>query len=446
MPCTIQTSLSRFFAEHQPKLTVHCTGALVVAYSGGLDSTALLHAMATSPGIERQRLRAVHVDHGLHQDSALWSQRCAALTTELGVPLQSLRVTVNGIAEYGPEGAARRARYAAFSSILQPGDLLLTAHHADDQAETLLLRALRSAGLEGLAAMRPLRELGSAWLGRPLLDVPRAAIAEYARGHRLSWTEDPSNADQHLDRNFLRHRVFPLLESRWPQARRALADSARHLRGADAAARAELDRRVNSALGASADRLRIPLVCQYADDETATLIRHWLMLCALPPPPPRVLDDLLNQMTHAHADRSVRVRWPGGEVRRYRDQLYAMRPQSTLTQRADSEWMLPGVFDCGDGRVLRVVGQTPARTLIVGTRRGGESLAIASNRPRRELRLLYQEHGIPPWQRERLPYVYDGTELVAVGDRFIAHEFQQWLSSHNARIVFQDAAQEAPSK
>jgi tRNA(Ile)-lysidine synthase len=446
MPCPIHTALTRFFADHRATLTAHCSGTLAIAYSGGLDSTVLLHALATLPDFDLRRLRAVHIDHGLHRDSALWSQRCAAMASGLGVAMQTLRVAVDGVAEYGPEGAARRARYAAFASTLQPGDLLMTAHHADDQAETLLLRALRSAGLEGLAAMRPLRELGPAWLGRPLLDTPRSLIAGYAKQHRLLWIEDPSNADERLDRNFLRHQVLPLLESRWPQARRALADSARHLRGADIAARAELDRRVASAIGASSNQLRIAALNAFADDEAATLIRHWLMQCALPPPPPRVLDDLLSQMARAQSDRSLRVRWPGGEVRRYRGLLFALQPLADTPPMPDRAWMLPDAFDFGDGRVLRISGSTPTRLLTVRARRGGESLVVAGNRPRRDLRLLFQEQGIAPWQRERLPYVYDGPALVAVGDRFVEHEFSRWLQSHDAQLIFQDTPQDSRPK
>jgi tRNA(Ile)-lysidine synthase len=442
MPCPLHIALTRFFATHNAALTAQCCGTVVIGYSGGLDSTVLLHALATLPGFDRQRLRAVHVDHGLHRDSESWSKRCAEFASGLAVPMQTLQVQVRGVADYGPEGAARRARYAAFTSALQSGDLLLTAHHADDQAETLLLRALRSAGLEGLAAMRPLRALGPAWLGRPLLDTPRSAIADYAQRHSLNWIEDPSNADERLDRNFLRHRVFPLLEARWPQARRALADSARHLRGADAAARAELDRRVAAATGESAGQLLIPQLLEFANDEIATLIRHWLMQCALPPPPPRVLDDLLTQMTKAQTDRNLHVRWPGGEVRRYRDRLFAMPPQSSLAQWTDRDWNLPEAFDFGDGRVLRLNGSTPPRRLQVRARRGGEALVVADNRPRRDLRLLFQEHGIPPWQRERLPYVYDGTTLIAVGDRFVEHEFRRWLQNHDAELVFHDATQD----
>ncbi len=440
MPYLIHSALARFLAAHPTSGAQSTTaGRVVVAFSGGLDSSVLLHAIATSPGIELSAVQAVHIDHGLHERSRDWSGQCAAFAAQLSIPFQAVGVQVTGVAEFGPEGAARRARYAALTTILRSGDLLLTAHHADDQAETLLLRALRSAGLEGMAAMRPIRPLGVAQLGRPLLDTPRHEILGYAQRHQLQWIEDPSNADLRLDRNFLRHQVLPLLESRWPQARRALVDTARNLRAAESAARAELDRRVKSASGNAPDRIRIIDVQRYPDEEAATLIRHWLIGCNLPPPPPRVLDDLLTQLAQAHAERNVRVCWPGGELRRYRGELFAMRPQIRSSAIAAREWILPERLDIGDGRQLSIEGTTPPRRLNVRSRLGGESLCIAANRPRRELRLLFQEHDIPPWQRERLPYICEGDRLIAVGSAFLDYEFDQWLQQRGAKLAYRDS-------
>jgi tRNA(Ile)-lysidine synthase len=432
MPCPIQLALAHFFSEHgRPN------GRVVAAFSGGLDSSVLLHALSLFPDIDRSRLCAVHVDHGLHAQSQTWAQHAAQFAAQLSVSFHFERVEVIGVAEFGPEGAARRARYAAFTALLEPGDLLLTAHHADDQAETLLLRALRSAGLEGLAAMRPLRALGSARLGRPFLDTPRAEILDYAERHRLHWIEDPSNRNEQLDRNFLRHQVLPLIESRWPQARRALADSARHLRAAESAARCELDRRVDEARGSNKDRLKLNLLSRYNNEEKVTLIRHWLLACALSPPPPRVLDDLMQQLAHAKPDRNILVCWPGGELRRYRDELFALGLHKVASVQPNRDWLLPDPLDLGDGRRLCVEGRTSPRLLQVRTRIGGECLAIAANRPRRALRLLFQEHGVPPWERDLLPYLYFGDRLVAVGSQFLDHEFRHWLASHDATLVFQ---------
>ena len=439
MPYVIHSALARFLAAHRSLGAQQpAVGRIIVAFSGGLDSSVLLHALSTLPGIDRNALHAVHIDHGLHQHSGDWSGQCAAFAAKLSIGFQMLRVQVVDVAEFGPEGAARRARYAAFDAIVQADDLLLTAHHADDQAETLLLRALRSAGLEGMAAMRPLRALGAAQLGRPLLDTPRAEILGYAQRHHLHWIEDPSNLDQRLDRNFLRHQVLPLLESRWPQARRALAGSARNLRAAESAARAELDRRVAAASGKASNRIRIIDLQRYPHEEAATLIRHWLLGSQLPPPPPRVLDEVLTQLAQAQADRNIRICWPGGELRRYRGELFAMCSQPSHVVLPTRDWILPDALDLGDGRQLRIEGNTPPRTLRVRARLGGETLCVAANRPRRELRLLFQEHGIPPWQRERLPYLCAGDHLVAVGDTFLDHEFRQWLQYHGARLAFRD--------
>lgn len=434
MSCPIQTAVARFLIE-RPSAAAR---RIVVAFSGGVDSSVLLHAITALPDIEPSRLYAVHVDHGLHSSSADWAAHCRRFAVERAVAAHTQRVEVTGIAEHGPEGAARRARYAAFASLLQPGDLLLTAHHADDQAETLLLRALRSAGLDGMAAMRPLRALGDAHLGRPLLEVARAEILDYARRHQLQWIEDPSNLDERLDRNFLRQQVLPLIEKRWPQARRALMQTARHLRAAESAARAELDRRLAEASSGDRASIRIDKLSNYAPEESATLLRHWLLAIELPPPPPRVLDDLLRQLHYADADRSIHVRWPGVELRRYRSALYALRPQPAIATILDSEWLLPEPLTLADGRVLRIEGETPRRTFRVRARSGGEVLTIAANRPRREVRLLFQEQGIPPWQRERLPYLYDGDKLIAVGADLLDHDFRQWLQTHSARLVFVD--------
>jgi tRNA(Ile)-lysidine synthase len=429
MPCPVRSAIADYFSLH----AAHADAARVVAFSGGLDSTVLLHALATLPP-SRGALRALHVDHGLHADSTRWAEHCVRVAGALPVPLRVLEVRVDRVAGLGPEGAARHARYAAFNAALTGGDLLLTAHHADDQAETLLLRALRAAGVEGLAAMRPLRPLGDAWLGRPLLDLPRTAIEDYARRHALEWIEDPSNVDERLDRNFLRHRVLPLIEQRWPKARRALAHSAAHLRAADLATREVLDRRLRDALGGSRDRLAIAALRAGGDGDAMLLVRHWLLTLDLPPPPPRVLGDLLRQLAQSGADRGIHVRWPGAELRRYRGELFASRPSPPPARFADTAWRLPQPLTIEGLGTLAIEGSIPARALRVAPRRGGESIAIAANRPRRAVRLLFQEHAIAPLRRGRLPYVFDGERLIAVGDVFIDHDFRHWLQTHGARL------------
>ncbi|MFS2200468.1 tRNA lysidine(34) synthetase TilS, partial [Pseudomonas sp. Pseusp3] len=199
-----------------------------IAYSGGLDSTVLLHLLAHLAKTESlPALSAIHVHHGLQAVADAWPEHCRSVCAALGVPLQIVRVQVQPGASL--ERAARDARYHAFSEVIRPGEVLLTAQHRDDQAETLLFRLLRGAGVRGLSGMPRQRPLGKGHLLRPLLDATRAELEAYAAAHQLRWIEDPSNQDRQFSRNFLRHQVFPVLTTRWPQAMATMARSAAHL-------------------------------------------------------------------------------------------------------------------------------------------------------------------------------------------------------------------------
>jgi tRNA(Ile)-lysidine synthase len=202
-------------------------GPIVVAFSGGLDSSVLLHALASLAPARERGLRALHVDHGLHADSAQWTAHCAAFAAQHGVPIDAIGagpVTASG---KGIEDAARAARYAAFAGNLRLGEVLALAQHADDQTETVLLKLLRGAGPEGLGGMRVLREFAPGYLWRPLLELPRTRLREYALAQGLNWIEDPSNSNTQLRRNFLRAEILPRLNARWPDAGAAIAHSAR---------------------------------------------------------------------------------------------------------------------------------------------------------------------------------------------------------------------------
>ena len=209
-----------------PLLPAATEGRVWVALSGGRDSTVLLHRLAQDPDLQRRGLGAVHVHHGLQPEADAWVAHCAAACAALDVPLQVRHVRVDATRGEGPEAAARHARREAFAAVMAPGDILATAHHLEDQAETFLLRALRASGPDGLAGMRPWRRFGPGWQWRPLLRTPRDALQAYALAHGLRWIEDPSNARTDADRNFLRHDILPRLRLRWPQADAAFARSA----------------------------------------------------------------------------------------------------------------------------------------------------------------------------------------------------------------------------
>lgn len=410
---------------------------LIVGYSGGVDSHVLLHGLAThrSHWPER-RLEAVYIDHGLQAASSAWAEHCAKICRELDVPFRTLRVNARPTTGESPEAAARLARYAAFSAALDSSAALLTAHHRDDQAETLLLQLLRGAGPHGLAAMPAAARLGEGWLLRPLLEVDRAELLAYARLHGLRWIEDASNASLDFDRNYLRRQIMPLLRERWPAATRTLARSAQWCaetaRWLDAEADADLARIAAPGL----DCLPVSAVRELGEPRQRNLLRRWLRRLKLPIPDARQLTQLLHDLLSAAPDRQPCAGWPGGEMRRYRDALYAMPP---LTGHdPDQQWVwrpnldgwppldLPGVgclqMQATGGAGLSAVALAGV-TLTVRFRRGGERFHPVRRQHSQELKKLLQEAGIPPWRRDRLPLLYREEVLLAVVGLGVAAEF-----------------------
>lgn len=397
----------------------------VVALSGGLDSRALLHVAASLRHDAGYELRAIHVDHGLHPASAHWAERCRAWCAAVAVPIDIVRVQVTRIAELGLEAAARAARHAAFAEKLGEHEVLLAAHHRDDQAETFLLRALRSPGYDGLAGMRPLRRFARGWLARPWLDLPRSTIRAEAEAAGLDWIEDPSNADLALDRNFLRHEILPRLAQRWPQAAAALATSAERAGDLLALAEPEVQRLLARHRDLDPDVLDVCVLDLPAGTAIAVL-KAWLRDLGLPNPPPSALREMLRQMREAGADRVPEVRWPGAVMRRYRERLHAQAAVAATPLHTQA-WSPEHDLRLDDGRVLPALPGLFDAPLWVKPRQGGEKLRLQSDRPRRPVRLLLQEYGVPPWQRDALPYLWRDDTLLAVGDLFLDAGFAAQL-------------------
>lgn len=406
-------------------------GPLLVAFSGGLDSAALLHVLAHSPACRERGLRAVHVDHGLHENSPDWAQHCRAFADALEVELIVRIIDVVREPGLGLEASARRARYAEIESLLRDGEIVALAHHRDDQAETVLLKLLRGAGPEGIGAMRPLRRIGRGFAWRPLLGVPRAALREYALHHGLDWIVDPSNADQTIDRNYVRMQVMPRLAQRWPEAESSIAQSAAWARAAAEFIEAEAERALARIQGLDPSTLRYRDWLRLPQALRDPVLRRWLRALALPQPTHYQAAELVRQLGEAAEDRQPCVRWPGTEVRRYRELLYALSP----LQFPPFEWAAafdgtPLVLPSGLG-CLTLAGTQTRRfepPLLVRFRRGGESLRLVGDAHTRELRDLFQDAGIPPWQRARVPLVFDADQnLIAVADL--------WLGARGAALL-----------
>lgn len=412
-------------------------GPLIVALSGGLDSSVLLHALARDPRARRRGLRALHVHHGLHADADRWAGRCAALCDALEVPLHVEAVVVRD-AGLGREGDARAARHAAFEAHAGDGGVLALAHHLDDQAETFLLRALRASGPDGLAAMRPLRPLAGGWLWRPLLGLPRDRLLDYARHHRLSWVEDPANADLDLDRNFLRHRVLPLLRERWPHAAGALARSASLARESvdllddeDAVALAGASTDDPAVLDARALRGLPP-------PRRARVLRRWIAGLGLPPIPALALARVDRELLPARSDSIAEVEWADTVVHAWRDHLHAAPRAGSVASgwRLDWDGRTPLVLPDGGSLETRpgILWPEPLR---VGARSGGERIRLPGRSHRHLLKHALQDAGVPPWLRGRLPLLWslDG-ELLAAGDRVIGERMATWLHERQSCLYW----------
>lgn len=407
--------------------------ALKVAFSGGLDSHVLLHALSRLRREHFLRLSAIHVNHALHPQADDWARHCARICADLGVECRAERIRVADIREHGLEAAARRARYACLAGQVGPDEVLLTAHQRDDQAETVLLQLLRGAGVHGLAAMPEIARFSRGRLARPLLGFSRTQLMAYAQAQNLQWIEDPSNRDERLARNFLRHRVFPLLEQRWPGASVQIARSA----GFAAAAAEELDILAESDWNAcvvpGSSALSIAAVRHLPVPRARNLIRYWLRRQGFLAPSALHLDQILAQVAHEPRSRQALIRWPQAEVRRYRDQLVALKPGHATKPAPGLSWNPAEPLELPDVglrlRALAAQGEGLSQTrigtlpLTVRWRRGGEICRLPGRAHHHKLKKLLQEAHVPPWERQRLPLVYVDGELAAIGDRWVCEPF-----------------------
>jgi tRNA(Ile)-lysidine synthase len=395
--------------------------SILLGLSGGVDSVVLLNLLVLLAPRHSWKLSALHVHHGISPHAGEWAEFCMRLCEQYAVPVQVERVDISPLREMGTEAAARKLRHEAM--MRQPADFVALAHHQGDQAETLLLQLLRGAGVKGAAAMPVLiSRHGAPALLRPLLGISRVELLDYAEQNRLQWVDDESNADDSYPRNFLRHRVMPLLEERFPGCRATLARSARHFAEA----------------GELLDELALQDALGAYDGSTLDLARltglgllraknllHWFLRqhSALMPDHGR-LEEMLRQLCMARNDAQIRIAWGEWEVRRYRGRIYVNRawpePISDLrvTWNGEEVLVLPELH--GKLHFVRCTGQGVAAEkmrsapVTIRLRHGDERLRPDASRPVRSLQYLFQEAGIPPWLRMGWPLLYIGDKLAAV--------------------------------
>ncbi len=390
-----------------------------IAFSGGLDSTVLLHLLVhLAKSQSLPALSAIHIHHGLQAAADAWPQHCQAVCDALGVPLITERVKVQPGASL--ERAARDARYAVFNALTEGNDVLLTGQHRDDQAETLLFRLVRGAGVRGLSGIPAQRPVGQGMLVRPLLEVSRAELKAYAHVHQLVWIEDPSNQDRHFSRNYLRHQVMPALTERWPQAQSNMARSAAHLREAqgllDELAQMDL---AQARTAHDFEWLGLPSVelaplAALSPARQRNALSHWLG------PMTRLPDadhwSGWSDLCEAAVDASPIWRLADGELHRSGGRVWWLSGEWLRAPAIGTDWQTPSLplRLADNGRVL-FDGAPPSGPLRIAYRQGGEVMQIAG-RGHRDLKRLLNERGVPGFVRGRLPLLFLSDELLAVAN------------------------------
>lgn len=399
------------------------TGCCWVAFSGGVDSTVLLHLAQASGFWDGDQLRAVYIDHQLQTESSNWADHCRRFCGTLGVPLEVRKVAVEPTAE-GLENAAREARYAVFVELLQPGDTLLMAHHQNDQAETILMRLLRGAGPRGLAGIPAERPIGNGRLLRPLLSVPRSTLVGYAQQHQLSWIEDPSNQSNDFDRNYLRNEVMPLLKARWPGFADSFEQSGQYCAAADRLTADFAAQQLAGLLQQTpwGERLLLDGLMSYPQHQQINLIRGWLRAYVHYLPDAATIQGWLQQWHDAAEEASPLFAWQGLLLRRYRGGVFIDQPglsamencqvtigESRALAVGHLAWQPAGAAGQGirmaAGQRLQLQFAKPAGKYYLAGRQGG-----------RTLKKIFQEYGVPPWFRERIPLLLiDGQPAALLG-------------------------------
>jgi len=401
-----------------------------IAYSGGVDSHVLLHCCASITHL-KDKLTAVYVHHGLQAEAESWAKHCEKTAKDLGVEFLTLRVNANAAPGESPEEAARNARYAALKSLIKADDALLLAQHREDQLETVLLQLFRGSGLRGLSGMPERMAFGAGVMLRPLLNTPKQAISDYAHAHQLSWVEDPSNQSNDYDRNFLRNAVVPLLKQRWSAIDKTVARSAKHCADAQVLVDEVADELFGAVFNPVDKTLSISRLAEHHSHPQQLIVRHWFRHRGLKMPAQAKVERILNEVVAAAGHRDPVLSGQGYSIRRYRDKLYCLTNLSG-TEPQDRVWPAgQASIKITDDRTLSCESSSKGisrerwqdASVEVRFRRGGEKIRLPGREGHHSLKNLFQEAGIPPWERDVMPFIYLNDTLAAVGDLWISAAF-----------------------
>ena len=405
-----------------------------IAFSGGVDSTVLLHVMKNIID-EKSQIRAIHINHNIVDNSKVWTKTCKSICKNFGIDIEiiSLEVTHKG---YGLEAAARDERYEKLKEKLYENEYLLTAHHEEDQMETVFLRMARGTGLDGLQGINEKYSFGEGIIFRPMLEVSKTSVMDYAKEHQLKWVEDSSNQDTHFDRNFLRKKIIPQFRERWP----SIASSVSRLSQLSAQNIKILNQIAEEDIGPIANMNELPLakLLDKSFERANNMLRYIILANGMSIPSMKTLQDGLKEMLDPETDKSV-IAWKDYCIRKYKNHLYFLSNSDLEPNKVDVRipWeigktvnlgenigTIEATFIHGDGLSI----EKCKNKLTISYRQGGELIKPIGHRINKSLKNLFQENQILPWMRDKIPLIYYQDELVSVADLWFN---QNYVASQN---------------
>ena len=403
---------------------------IYIGYSGGIDSHVLLHLCASMAHL-KEKITAVYVHHGLQLEANAWAEHCKKTATGLGVDFKVIRVDAIAGQGESPEEVARNARYTALKTLIETDDLLLVAQHREDQLETVLLQLFRGSGLSGLSAMPAFMNFGKGVLLRPLLDTPKIAVEDYAKLHTLSWIEDPSNQSNNFNRNFLRNAIVPLLKQRWPACDKTVARSAGHCAEAQLLLSEQAKKVFLPIFNVLDETLSISQLIAYSLTQQRLVIREWFQMLNLKMPSQAFIERIQSDVISARPDSDPLLSGKGYCIRRYRDKLYCLKVGEAEKIVASIWPKMQISFSFSAGQALYFMPSSAGicydkwqkSTVVVKVRSGGEKISLPGRKGHHDLKQLFQEAGIAPWERAGIPLIYLDDKLAVVGDLWISADF-----------------------
>lgn len=414
---------------------------LYIAFSGGMDSHVLLHLCASVTAF-KEKITAVYVDHGLQKEAESWPKHCQTTAAELGVSFIALRVNASTRQGESPEEAARNARYKALKPLVDIDDLLLLAHHKEDQLETVLLQLFRGSGLRGLSGIPKRIEFGKGFIMRPLLEVSKLDMTDYAEKQQLNWVEDPSNQACNFDRNFMRHTILPLLKQRWPSLDKTVSRSAQHCSDAQQLLTESLRDLFNLAYNPFDQSIELKKLEALTSRQLNWVLRHWFETLRLKPPRQKVLQAIVEQLIQAAEDAIPKIQHQDHLILRYKQKLFCLSAQTFQREPNRIVWPTQNtVLRLANGYSLTLVEAESGISkklwhtakVTVSSRQGGEKIKLPGRKNHHDLKKLYQEAQIPPWERDVRPLVFLNEQLAAIAGLWVA----EWAWSEGPDDCYQ---------